>query len=73
MEHDENGQELGEGPAPFPSSLCHDCAACRIIRTKASAFIRCSVLTSKYPRQPVLTCSFFRPRSMKEPRACGPK
>ena len=47
---------------PFPESLCHRCAAPpRYIRTERSVFVRCPLVPEKYPRQPVLACSFFRP------------
>jgi hypothetical protein len=59
---DEDG---GEGtPPPFPESLCHRCAACRVVRTRTSAFLMCTVLDVKYPRQPVRACTAFRPRDV---------
>ena len=52
---------------PFPESLCHRCAAPpKYIRTAASAFILCPILPNKYPRQPVLACPAFRPRSDRD-------
>ncbi len=48
---------------PFPESLCHRCdAPPRYVETKTSVFILCPRLPVKYPRQPVLVCSAFRPR-----------
>lgn len=49
---------------PFPSSLCHRCAAHRYIQSgRGSVFILCSRLSQKYPRQPVSFCSVFEPIS----------
>lgn len=49
---------------PFPSSLCHGCAARRYIRSgRGSVFILCPLLSQKYPRQPVSLCSLFQPMS----------
>jgi len=55
-DHDE-----GDGPVarPFPESLCHRCVHQRLVSTKTSQFIMCSALASKYPRQPVLSCTAF--------------
>ena len=54
-------------PLPFPTSLCHRCAAPpRYVRTATSVFIRCPLLPNKYPPQPVVTCPLFRPRERKE-------
>jgi hypothetical protein len=51
-------------PLPFPSSLCHGCAAPpSYVRTRTSVFIRCPLTPGPYPRQPVLDCRFFRPRA----------
>jgi len=48
---------------PFPTSLCHRCAAPpRYVRTARSTFILCPILPNKYPPQPVLRCPEFRPR-----------
>lgn len=48
---------------PFPSSLCHRCAAPpKYVRTKTSTFILCPLLPDKYPPQPVLRCALFRPK-----------
>jgi hypothetical protein len=44
---------------PFPESLCHRCANCRAVATKTSTFLMCTVLPTKYPRQPVLACPAF--------------
>jgi RimJ/RimL family protein N-acetyltransferase len=47
---------------PFPESLCHRCAAPpRYVRTERSVFVRCPLVAEKYPRQPVVSCPFFRP------------
>jgi hypothetical protein len=55
---------LPPAPLPFPDSLCHRCTAPpRYVRTKKSIFVFCPLLPERYPRQPVLTCPFFRPRS----------
>ncbi len=50
---------------PFPSSLCHRCAAPPryITSAKGSVFILCPLLPGKYPPQPVRTCQLFRPRT----------
>jgi len=49
-------------PLPFPTSLCHRCAAPpRYVQTKTSTFILCPLLPGKYPPQPVLACALFRP------------
>jgi hypothetical protein len=48
---------------PFPTSLCHRCAAPpRYIETRTSTFILCPILPNKYPPQPVLRCPAFKPR-----------
>jgi len=55
---DENPSAL-----PFPTSLCHRCAAPpKYVRTKTSTFILCPLLPNKYPPQPVLRCGLFRPK-----------
>jgi hypothetical protein len=46
---------------PFASSLCHQCAARRLIPGRNSSFIMCTALPEKYPRQPVVACPAFRP------------
>ena len=53
----------GRPPLPFPESLCHACAAPPryVTSDRGSVFIYCPVL-QKYPPQPVLSCSAFRPR-----------
>jgi hypothetical protein len=48
---------------PFPQSICHRCTALRTIATKASDFLMCTALPTKYPSQPVLTCPAFIARS----------
>jgi hypothetical protein len=53
----------GAANLPFPSSLCHRCAAPpRLIKTKTSTFILCPLLPKKYPPQPVVSCPLFKPR-----------
>jgi hypothetical protein len=47
-------------PDPFANSLCHMCASHRSIRGRNTAFIMCTALPEKYPRQPVLACPAFR-------------
>jgi hypothetical protein len=55
--------ETEPSPLPFPTSLCHRCAAPpRYVRTKTSTFIMCPLLPGKYPPQPVLRCPLFRAR-----------
>lgn len=51
-------------PLPFPTSLCHRCAAPPryITSGRGSVFILCPLLPAKYPPQPVRTCALFRPR-----------
>jgi hypothetical protein len=52
-----------KSPLPFPTSLCHHCAAPpRYVETKTSTFIMCPLLPRKYPPQPVLVCALFRPK-----------
>lgn len=54
----------GAPELPFPTSLCHRCAAPpRYVRTQSSTFILCPLLPKKYPPQPVLRCPAFKPRS----------
>ncbi|AKJ04010.1 hypothetical protein ATI61_101894 [Archangium gephyra] len=61
--------ETPPSPLPFPTSLCHRCAAPpKYVRTKTSTFILCPLLPQKYAPQPVLQCPLFRPRS-PEPEA----
>ena len=48
---------------PFPTSLCHQCAAPpRYVKTQTSTFILCPLLPEKYPRQPVVRCALFKRR-----------
>ena len=49
---------------PFPTSLCHRCAAPpRMIATdRGSVFIHCPIL-KRYPPQPVRSCDEFVLRS----------
>jgi hypothetical protein len=51
-------------PLPFPTSLCHGCAAPpRYVTTdRGSTFIQCPVL-KRYPRQPVIRCEAYRPKN----------
>ena len=47
----------------FHESLCHGCAAPKYVESaKGSVFVLCPLLPQKYPRQPVVSCAFFRPR-----------
>jgi hypothetical protein len=50
---------------PFPSSLCHRCAAPpRYIESaRGSVFILCPLLPNRYPPQPVRSCPLFVPRA----------
>ncbi len=53
----------GDEVAPYPTSLCHRCAAPpRYVRTAASTFILCPLRDPKYPPQPVVACDVFVPR-----------
>jgi hypothetical protein len=56
------------GELPFPTSLCHRCAAPpRYIRSvRGSVFIMCPLVPNKYPPQPVRACALFRPRGHGE-------
>jgi hypothetical protein len=48
---------------PYPSSLCHRCAAPpRYVKTASSVFILCPILPDKYRPQPVRACASFVPR-----------
>jgi len=47
---------------PFPESLCHRCDGARYVTTKTSRFVRCVLLPTKYPRQPIGQCPGFRPK-----------
>ena len=56
--------ETPPSPLPFPTSLCHRCAAPpKYVRTKTSVFILCPLLPQKYAPQPVARCALFRPKS----------
>ena len=47
---------------PFPTSLCHQCAAPpRLVEGRHSVFILCPLQPDKYPQQPVLRCPLFKP------------
>lgn len=53
----------GAPELPFPTSLCHSCAAPpRYVKTQRSTFILCPLLPDKYPRQPVVQCALYRAR-----------
>ncbi|HMK74035.1 MAG TPA: hypothetical protein VK454_11895 [Myxococcaceae bacterium] len=55
-------------PLPFPESLCHRCAAPpRYVPAARSVFILCPLVPERYPRQPVLTCTYFRPANREKP------
>ena len=48
---------------PFPESLCHRCAAPRLVTSdRGSVFIYCPLL-QRYPAQPVRACDLFTPRA----------
>lgn len=49
-------------PLPFPTSLCHRCAALRLVAGKHSTFLQCSALAQKYPPQPVRSCVAYTAR-----------
>lgn len=52
----------GASDLPFPTSLCHRCAAPpRYVKTQTSTFILCPLLPRKYPPQPVVRCALYRP------------
>jgi hypothetical protein len=54
----------GARELPFPTSLCHSCAAPpRYIKTQTSTFILCPLLPQKYPPQPVMNCASYRPKA----------
>lgn len=47
---------------PFPTSLCHACAAPpKYVRSARSCFILCPLTAKKYPPQPVVQCALYRP------------
>jgi hypothetical protein len=54
---------VAEAPrnTPFPESICHRCAALKLIPAARSVFLMCTALPEKYPRQPVARCPAFRP------------
>jgi hypothetical protein len=47
---------------PYPESLCHRCAALRVVQGARSSFLMCTALEEKYPRQPVVRCLAFKQR-----------
>lgn len=57
------GESMAPQALPFPSSLCHGCAAPpRYVRTdKGAVFMLCPILKG-YPPQPVHSCDSFLPR-----------
>ena len=56
-------------PLPFPSSLCHRCAAPpRYVQTKSSTFILCPLLPQKYAE---LMAGRFPSTSADEPLMPG--
>jgi hypothetical protein len=56
-------EEKPPSELPYPTSLCHGCAAPpRYVRTKTSTFVMCPLLPQKYPPQPVSRCMLFRPK-----------
>ncbi|MER2560047.1 MAG: hypothetical protein ABTQ32_04965 [Myxococcaceae bacterium] len=57
-----------EPARPFPTSQCHACAHRRDVKTPRSWFLRCAVLESKYPPQPVRACPAFE-RASGNPHA----
>ena len=58
---------------PFPTSLCHLCAAPPryITSARGSVFIMCPLLPSKYPPQPVRSCALFCPQDAAAPKGGG--
>lgn len=46
---------------PFPDSLCHRCAALRVVAAARSSFLFCAAGHERYPRQPIVSCALFRP------------
>lgn len=58
----------GAPALPFPTSLCHRCAAPpRYVKTQTSTFILCPLLPKKYPPQPVVRCALFKPQVKSTP------
>ena len=53
---------------PFPESMCHRCAAQKVVRGANSVFLMCTALPVKYPRQPVTSCPAFTLRTEAAPR-----
>jgi hypothetical protein len=58
---------------PYESSLCHTCAARRYVQGRATLFVLCGALETKYPPQPVRRCAAFTPRDVQSraPRGDG--
>ena len=45
---------------PFPTSLCHQCSALRMVENKRrSIFLMCAVKEEKYLPQPVVICDDY--------------
>jgi hypothetical protein len=55
-----NGRPAKADAVPFPDSVCHRCANSRVIATRTSTFLLCTVVAVKYPRQPVSDCAEFK-------------
>lgn len=60
-------------PLPFPTSLCHRCAALELVPGKNSLFLRCTALPQKYPPQPVLRCAAFVARPAADEGLAPPR
>lgn len=45
---------------PHADSLCHRCRAMRHVDGARTAFVLCTTLDEKYPRQPVVACDAFQ-------------
>jgi hypothetical protein len=60
MKSGANGRPAEPDALPFPDSVCHRCANSRVIATRTSKFVLCTVLAVKYPRQPVSDCAEFK-------------
>jgi hypothetical protein len=52
-------------PLPFPTSLCHRCAAPPryVTSDRGSVFLYCPLL-ARYPAQPVAACELFSPAEL---------
>jgi len=58
---------VAERELPFPESLCHRCAALRVVPAARSSFLFCSAGPDRYPRQPIVSCPLYRPARPPEP------